>query len=92
MKKDDSTNLRKIPILDIPGLGTYQYLNGNEPEMIMQGTRITLLFNADTTFYELSEKYNNNAPVNVLDFVNAQRQLKAKMLSMKGSILNRDRR
>ena len=92
MKRDDPTNLRKIPVLDIPGLGSFQLYYGNEPEMQMQGTRVTLLFNADKTFYELSEQYNSNAPVNVLDFVNAQRQLKAKMLSLKGNILNRERR
>jgi hypothetical protein len=92
MKKEEPTELRKIPILDIPGLGTYQYLKGNQPEMHMQGTRVTLLFDANSLFYELSEEYNSNAPVNVLDFVNAQRQLKAKMLSMKGNILNPERR
>ena len=86
MKNDNPTELRKIPILDVRGLGAYQYYHGNDPEMQMQGTRVTLLFNADSTFYELSEKYNSNAPVNVLDFVNAQRQLTAKMLSLKGNI------
>jgi hypothetical protein len=59
--------------------------------MVMQGTRIALLFTADDNFYDISEKFNSNHAVNVLDFVNAQRQLKAKMFSMKGSIL-RDRR
>jgi len=43
-----------------------------------------LLFNADNTFYELSARYNSNEPVNVLDFVNAQRQLKARMFALKG--------
>ena len=91
MKKSDPTELRKIPILDVNGLGSFQHLHGNEPEMQMQGTRVTLLFNADQKFYELSEKFNRNTPVNVLDFVNAQRQLKAKMFSMKGNIV-RDHR
>jgi hypothetical protein len=89
--KFSSVIANKIPVLDINGLGSFQHLHGNEPEMQMQGTRVTLLFNADQKFYELSEKFNRNTPVNVLDFVNAQRQLKAKMFSMKGNIV-RDHR
>ncbi|MGD0884913.1 MAG: hypothetical protein ABSA46_08580 [Thermodesulfovibrionales bacterium] len=82
MKKAHSPS-KKIPILDIPGHGSFQFLHGNNPEMAMNGTRVTLLFDANETFYELSARYNNNEPVNVLDFVNAQRQLKARMFSMK---------
>lgn len=74
---------RKVPILDIPGLSSFQYMHGNEPEMIMQGTRVICLFNPDEIFYRLAEKFNSNEPVNVLDFLNAQRQLRARMLSMK---------
>ncbi len=74
---------RKIPILDIPGLGSFQLLHGNNPDMEMNVTRVTLLFNADAVFYELSARYNSNEPVNVLDFVNAQRQLKARMMALK---------
>ena len=74
----------KIPVLDIPGLAAFQRLHGNEAEMEMNGSRVTLLFNADNTFYELSARYNSNEPVNVLDFVNAQRQLKARMFALKG--------
>ena len=73
----------KIPVLDIPGHGAFQYLHGNDPDMAANGSRIMLLFNADQTFYELSARYNSNETVNVLDFVNAQRQLKARMFSMK---------
>lgn len=81
MKKSTS---KKIPILDIPGLGAFQFMHGNEPELILNGTRVTLLFDADDRFYELATRYNSNEPVRVLDFTNAQRQLKAKMLSLKG--------
>jgi hypothetical protein len=80
-------NVSKIPILDIPGLGAFQFLHGNEPEMVMHGTRVTLLFNADETFYRLSGLFNSNETVNILDFLNAQRQLKARMFSMKQSDL-----
>jgi len=75
---------RKIPILDIPGLGAFQFYHGNEPELTFNGTRITLLFNADDRFYELSARFNENEAIPVLDFLNSQRQLKAKMFSMKG--------
>ena len=74
---------RKIPILDIPGLGTFQLLHGNDPEMVINGTRVTLLFKADETFYDLSARFSNNEKINVIDFLNSQRQLKARMLSMK---------
>lgn len=74
---------KKIPILDVPGLGAFQYLHGNTPEMVKQGTRVTLLFDADEKFYVLSARFNNNEPVPILDFLNAQRQLKAKMFAMK---------
>lgn len=83
MKKPTSIP-KKIPVLDIPGLGAFQYLHGNEPEMTMNGSRVTLLFNADDRFCELSARYNSNEFVKVLDFTNAQRQLKAKMFSLKG--------
>ena len=83
MEKTPTKSSPKIPILDIPGHGAFQFLNGNDPDMALNGTRVTLLFNADEKFFELSERYNSNEPVNVLDFVNAQRQLKARMFSMK---------
>ena len=75
---------RKIPVLDVPGLSSFQYLHGNSPELVLQGTRVVCMFNADQTFYDLSEWFNRNEPVNVLDFLNAQRQLKAKMFALKG--------
>lgn len=80
MQKDSP---KKIPILDIPGLGAFQMLGGNEPEMEINGTRATLMFNVSDLFYELSERFNNNELVPVLDFLNIQRQLKARMLSLK---------
>ena len=84
MKKTIPTKLfPQIPVLDIPGHGAFQCLHGNDPDMALNGTRVTLLFNADQTFYELAARYNSNEAVNVLDFVNAQRQLKARMFSMK---------
>lgn len=75
---------KRIPVLDIPGLGAFQHLHGNEPEMTLNGSRVTLLFNADDRFYELSARFNSNEAVPVLDFLNCQRLLRAKMFAMKG--------
>lgn len=81
MKKDSP---RKIPVLDIPGLSAFQHLCGNTPEMVIQGSRVVCLFEADDVFYELSARYNGNEFVRVLDLVNSQRQLRAMMLALKG--------
>lgn len=73
---------RKIPILDL-NLASYQHLHGNSPKLHLEGTRVIFLFSVDDTFCKLSADYNSNRLVPVLDFVNAQRQLKAMMLSLK---------
>jgi hypothetical protein len=73
----------KIQILDL-NFAAHQRLHGNIPKLELNGSRVSFLFNADDTFYKLSASYNSNELVNVLDFVNAQRQLRAMMMSMKG--------
>lgn len=83
MKKTTAATLRKIPVLDIPGLSSFQFYHGNEPELELQGARAVALFVADDKFYELSERFNRNEAVNVMDYCNKQRQLKAKMFSLK---------
>ena len=75
-----------IPILDIPGLASFQHLHGNPPELSRHGTRVIAHFRADNIFDELAAKFNQNESVPVLDFLNAQRQLKAKMYALKGDI------
>jgi len=75
--------LTKIPIFDL-NLSAFQHLHGNTPQLELQGTRVTFLFNPDDTFYRISGLYNANTPVNAVDFVNAQRQLRAMMLAKKG--------
>jgi hypothetical protein len=72
----------KIPVHDL-NFSAYQLLHGNVPDLIMQGTRVIFLFNADDAFQQLSERYNQNETVKVLDFVNTTRQLRAMMLSMR---------
>lgn len=73
----------KIQILDL-NFAAFQRLHGNEPELELNGTRVSFLFNVDATFHKLSASYNSNEPVSVLDFVSEQRQLRAMMMAMKG--------
>jgi hypothetical protein len=75
--------INKIPILDL-NFSAFMSLQGNPPELAAQGDRVVFLFNADEVFYRLSAKYNGNESVPVLDYVNALRQLKARMLALKG--------
>ncbi|MDA8103911.1 MAG: hypothetical protein M0Z71_00880 [Nitrospiraceae bacterium] len=83
MAKKEVDPPRKIPVLDILGFGTFLSYNGKDDEMVMTGTRASLLYEADAKFYELAERYNKNERVNVLDFLNCQRQMKARMVGMK---------
>lgn len=73
---------QKISQLDIHQ-ASFQAMNGNEPDLELQGGRVVFVFQANEDFYRLSSLYNDNSPVNVLDFVNALRKLRAKMLSLK---------
>ena len=82
---------KKIPILDL-NLSAFQHMHGNTPELFNQGGRVVFMFETDDIFYRLSEKYNSNIQVPVLDMVNAQRELKSKMLSMKGQHKENERR
>lgn len=82
MQKNIET-AKKIPIFDL-NFSAYQFLHKNIPELEIQGNRVIFLFNADEIFYKLSTQYHNNEKVSILDFVNASRQLRAKMYSMLG--------
>lgn len=73
----------KIPVLDLSGLTPFQALLGNTFELVMQGTRASAMFKADDTFYKIAEKFSRNEPVNVLDFLNQQRQIRAMLMSLK---------
>ncbi len=74
---------QRIQLLDL-NFAAYLFLNGLRPELELNGTRVTFLFPADETFYKLSLRYNSNEPTPCLDLVNAQRQLRAMMMSAKG--------
>lgn len=73
----------RIPILDLSGFTPFQALHGNTFELVMQGTRVTAMFEANELFYRLAERFNNNEPVPILDLLNCQRQIKAKMTALK---------
>ncbi len=73
---------REIPVLDLH-LSAFQHLHGNSPTLELQGGRVVFLFHADDIFYALSARFNRNEPTPVLDLVNAQRQLRAMMMSRK---------
>ena len=74
----------RIPILDLH-LAAFQALNGNPPELSLQGTRVIFLFRPDATFNRLAEQFNSNASVPCLDYVNAFRQLKAMMITKRNA-------
>jgi hypothetical protein len=75
-------SIQRISQLDIHH-ASFQDMNGNEPGLELQGGRVVFVWEATEDFYRLSSLYNDNSPVNVLDFVNALRRLRAKMLSLK---------
>lgn len=75
------TALVRIPILDLSGFTPFQALHGNSFELSMNGSRGTAMFEPTPEFYRIAELFNNNSPVNVLDFLNHQRQIKAMLMS-----------
>lgn len=89
-KLQQNKKCEKIPIFDL-NFSAFLHLHGNTPELSLQGTRIIFLFNPDDTFYQLSARYNSNEATPILDYVSAQRQLRAMMMSMKGNEIARQR-
>ncbi len=74
---------KAIPILDLTGLTSYHRLNKNSYDLVMQGTRGVAMFEPNKRFYEIMERFNRNEPVNVIDFLQAQREVKAELMSLK---------
>jgi len=73
----------QIPILDLSGLTPFQHYHGNKFDLVMQGGRVVALFESNRQFYELSNRFNNNEPVNTLDFIHCQREIRAMMMNLK---------
>jgi len=74
---------QKIPLLDLTGLTSFQRLHGNSYEMVMQGNRGVALFEPSELFYEIAERFNHNEPIPVIDFLQAQREVKAELMTLK---------
>lgn len=76
MKKENGN----LPILDIHQ-AAYLNLNGIEPSLTKQGTRVVFEFPASQEINKLTRAYNENPPVPVLDFVHHLRKLRSQMLA-----------
>ena len=70
----------KLPILDIYQ-AAYLNLNGIEPNLTKQGTRVVFEFPGTQSVFALIQKYNCNPSVNILDFVSHLRRLRSQMLA-----------
>jgi len=81
-RKTTSAGSARIPILDFH-LASFHLYHGNTPELELQGTRVIFCFEPNDTFYRLTALYNKNEFIGCLDFVKAQRQLRAMMLSLR---------
>ncbi len=73
---------QKISILDL-NTAAFLSLHGLEPELTLQGGRVVFNFPANNEFYRLSSLYNDNSEIPCLDFVQAIKKLRGKMLSKK---------
>jgi len=76
---------QKMPLMDIY-LASYLVLNRINPELVLEGTRVVFEFPATKEVYRISRGFNNNPSVPVLDYVREVRQLRARMIAMKGGI------
>ncbi len=72
----------KLPILDIY-LASFLSLQGIHVHLLKQGSRIIFELPTSDEVYRLTNEYNRNCPIPVLDFISAVRRLRAQMLSMK---------
>ncbi len=82
---------QQISILDL-NTSAFLSMHGLEPELSMQGGRVVFCFPAKEEFYRLSSLYNDNLSVGCLDFVQAIKKMRGKMLSMKEGAGNGNRR
>ncbi len=72
----------KIPTSDLH-LAAYLSLHGVEPELSLQAGRIVFLFDPTADFHRLTDDFNGNTAVRVIDFCQTLRRLKGKMLAEK---------
>jgi hypothetical protein len=71
-----------LSIIDIHQ-AAYLHLQGVEPSLTRQGTRVIFEFPGSQAVLALLKRYNANPPVNVLDFVSHLRRLRSRMLEVR---------
>ncbi len=76
--------LRKVPVSDLNGLTPFNLLFDNTPDFVLQGKRVSALFEPTDTFYDLARRFNENEAVPVQDFLRCQREIRQKVLALKG--------
>lgn len=76
----------EVPINDLLGFYAFIVLN-NHPsaKLKAEAGRAYGVCNADENFYDLAQRFNKNEAVPVLDFLRVQREIRSKMLVLKGT-------
>lgn len=73
---------KKIPIMDVY-LSAFLSMQGQQPELSKQGSRVIFEFPATKEVFTLCKAFNENPSVPVIEYVKSVRQIKARMFSMK---------
>jgi len=73
---------RKLPIWDI-NVAAYLKLHKISVDLHKTGSRVVFEIPATDDAYRLMELYQENPPVNVLDFVSVLRELRGQMMSQR---------
>jgi hypothetical protein len=75
---------RKLPIWDI-NVAAYLKLHKISVDLHKTGSRVVFEIPATDDTYRLMELYQENPPVNVLDFVSVLRELRGRMVALRDS-------
>lgn len=67
-------------------LASFLFLNNLQPTLEARGGKVLFAFAATSDLYRTMNKFNENAPVPVADFVTVVKVLRGKMLTMRESI------
>ncbi len=77
------TKQKTLKELDI-NRATFYALHGVNPEFEVNNGRVVFVFPVSDEIYKLMDFYNSNVQVNVLDFVTKLKELRGKMLTLRG--------
>ena len=80
MKK--STVKPEIPLHDVY-LSAFLALRGQEPAIVLSGSRAVFMFQSDEALNKLMREYNEGAPVSVAEYANAVRRLRSRMMAVR---------